>query len=537
MRESDCRHSLLTTFYWTMSIPVLDATQAADWDERARTAHDIPSRVLMEAAGRATADVLAREYPEALANGVLVVAGHGNNGGDGWVVARALGALGVRVFATEIDRERSPDCEANRKLALDEGVELVGHEADWPQVGIVVDALLGTGASGEPRGALGELAARAARHQGPVVAVDGPTGLDLSTGEAHGPIRATLTVTFGGARRGHLLQRAWCGKVVVADIGFPPADPGWPRLFTDRDARRLLPPFEVEFHKGDRGRVVVIGGAEGMAGAALHAASAAFAAGAGLVKIAGSSVTAQAAQSKLPDALTVTTVLGPGLEPALEEAIDWADAIALGPGLGRGDERTKLVAAVLARAKAPVVIDADALHTGMEALTKGSAPRVFTPHPGEFNSAFPDLAELLGTDRFDAAASAAAAPPAPSAPPAPATAATVLLKGVPTVIAASGRPLTIVATGNPALATGGSGDLLTGFIAAFLARGLSPYDAGALGAFTLGSAAELASGEQSVRTTRPGDVLAATPELWHRLATPPSFVPPILVELPPPALV
>jgi NAD(P)H-hydrate epimerase len=506
-------------------IPVLNATQAADWDERARSAHDIPSRVLMEAAGRASVDVLAREYPGPLANGVLVVAGHGNNGGDGWVVARALAALGVRVYATEIDKGRSPDCEANRKLALGEGVELVDPDGEWPQVGIVVDAILGTGASGEPRGALGELATRAAQHHGPVVAVDGPTGLDLTTGEAHGPVRATLTVTFGGARRGHLLQRAWCGKVVVVDIGFPPPNPEWPRLFTDYDARRLLPPLEAEFHKGDRGRVVVIGGAEGMAGATLHAASAAFAAGAGLVKIAGSPVTVQAAQSKMPDALTVTTVLGPGLEPALEEAIDWADAIALGPGLGRGDERTNLVAAVLERAKAPVVIDADALHAGMEALTRGSTPRVFTPHPGEFKSAFPDLAELLGADRFDAAASAVAAP------------AVVLLKGVPTVVAGHGRPLTVVATGNPALATGGSGDLLSGFIAAFLARGLNPDDAAGLGAFTLGRAAELASGEQSVRTTRPGDVLAATPELWHRLAAPPTFVPPILVELPPPALV
>jgi len=238
----------------------------------------------MEAAGRAVAGVLAREYPEALADGVLVAAGFGNNGGDGWVAARALRALGVPVFATEIEKERSPDCEANRKLALEEGVERIGPDVEWPGVGVVVDALLGTGASGEPRGPLGALAARVAQHKGPVVAVDGPTGVDLSTGEAHGPIRATLTVTFGGARRGHLLQRAWCGKVVIADIGFPPPDPDWPRLFTDHDARRLLPPLEVGFHKGDRGRVVVVGGAEGMAGAALHAASAAFAAGAGLAR-------------------------------------------------------------------------------------------------------------------------------------------------------------------------------------------------------------------------------------------------------------
>jgi NAD(P)H-hydrate epimerase len=480
----------------------------------------------MEAAGRATAAVLAREYPEALRDGVLLVAGHGNNGGDGWVVARALAAMGVRVLATEIDRERSPDCAANRALALDDHVEPVAPDGDWPQVGIVVDAILGTGASGKPRGDLGALAERAAQHAGPVVAVDGPTGLDLSTGEAHGPIRATLTVTFGGVRRGHLLQRAWCGKVVAVDIGFPPPDPDWPNLFTDREARHLLPPFEAEFHKGDRGRVVVVGGSEGMAGAALHAAAAAFAAGVGLVKIAGSPITVQAAQSKMPDALTVTTALGPDLEPALAEAIEWADAIALGPGLGRGDERTALVRAVLERAQVPVVIDADALHTGMAVLTAGDAARIFTPHPGEFRSAFPDLSDVLGTDRFSAAASAASAPTT-----------TVLLKGVPTVIATAGRPLSIVAAGNPALATGGSGDLLSGFIAAFLARGLHPHEAGGLGAFALGRAAELAASEQSVRTTRPADVLAAVPELWQQLAEPPAFEPPILVELPPPALV
>jgi NAD(P)H-hydrate epimerase len=512
-------------------IPVLNAAQAADWDERARTAYAVPSRVLMEAAGRAVADVLAREHRPALADGVLIATGHGNNGGDGWVVARALQAVGVRVWVAEAAGNHSPDCAANRKLALEDGVALLGSADPWPRAGVLVDALLGTGAAGEPRGTIGELAARLADHGAPVVAVDGPTGLDLSTGEAHGPVRAALTVTFGGARRGHLLQRAWCGKLVVVDIGFPLPDPAWPELFTDQDARRLLPPFEAQFHKGDRGRIVVIGGAEGMAGAALHAASAAFAAGVGLVKIAGSAVTVQAAQSMLPDALTVKTALGPDLEPALEEAIDWAGAIALGPGLGRGPEQTALVGRVLERASVPVVIDADALHAGQEALMCGTAPRVFTPHPGEFRSAFPDLSDVLGRDRFDAAA-AAAKPAAPSGP-----SATMLLKGVPTVIATAGRALRVVATGNPALATGGSGDLLSGFIAAFLARGLDPYDAAGLGAYTLGKAAEIASDEQSVRTTRPGDVLAATPELWHTLSAPPCFAPPVLFELSPPALV
>lgn len=509
----------------TMTLPVLNASQAAAWDALARTEAHIPSRVLMEAAGRAVASAVAREYPGALRAGVIVAAGPGNNGGDGWVAARALAALGVPVWAAETDRERSPDCEANRALALGEGVVPLGAAGAWPAAGVLIDALLGTGASGAPRGAVGDLAARVAAHQGPIVAVDGPTGLDLTSGEAHGPVRATLTVTFGGARRGHLLQREWCGTIAIADIGFPPPPADWPALFTHDDARRLLPPFHADMHKGERGHVVVIGGAEGMAGAALHAASAAFATGAGIVKVAANPATVQTAQAMLPDALTVTTALGPDVEPDLAAAIAWANAVILGPGLGRGPQRVAFVRAVLERVAVPVVIDADALHAGQDAFGAGSAPRVFTPHPGEFRAAFPELATLLSEDRFAAASSASS----------PAT--TVLLKGVPTVIASPERVLGVVATGNPALATGGSGDLLAGFIAGFLARGLEPHDAAGLGAYTLGRAAELASEQLTVRATRPADVLASVPELWRRLAAPPPVTPPFLYELPAPALI
>ncbi len=509
-----------------MSIPVLDAVQAAEWDQRARSQAGIPSRVLMETAGRAVSYVTVRELPVALRDGVVLVAGHGNNGGDGWVAARALRAVGVRVWATEVRRDRSPDCEANRGLALAEGVELLDPGKPWPAAGVVIDALLGTGASGVPRGPLGELAARVAEHNGPVVAVDGPTGLDLSTGEAFGPCRATLSVTFGAVRRGHLLARDWCGKVVVVDIGFPPPDPAWPQLFEQRAAAAALPPFEPAMHKGTRGRVLVIGGDEGMAGAALHAAAAALAAGAGLVKVAASEPTVQAAQTALPDALTLVTGLGPELEPALEEAIAWADALVIGPGLGRGADRTRFVSAILARARSPAALDADALHVGLDALTTGDAPRVLTPHVGEFRAAFPDLADQLQKDRFEAAARAALA----------ATAA-VLLKGVPTIITAPDRTTLVTASGNPALATGGSGDLLAGFIGCWLARGLAPQAAAALGAYTLGRGAELAASESTVRSTRPADVLAVLPEFWRMLAKPQPIQPPILLELHPPALV
>ncbi|MFQ6046984.1 MAG: NAD(P)H-hydrate dehydratase [Gemmatimonadales bacterium] len=521
-----------------MRIPVLDAAQSAEWDARARTRDAIPSRVLMESAGRAVAHVLARAYPDRLREGVLVVTGHGNNGGDGWVTGRALAALGVPVWALEVQHERSADCDANRALALAQGVE-PWTEAAGDAPGVVIDALLGTGAQGPPKGPIAELAERVARHRGPVVAVDGPTGLDLSSGEAFGPVRATLTVTFGGLRRGHLLARDWCGTVVVCDIGFPAADPDWPVLVTDREAGRLLPGFEADMHKGRRGRVVVVGGAEGMSGAALHAASAALAAGAGLVRLATTEGTVRAAQAHLPDALTASTALGPDIEPELESAIEWADAIVLGPGLGRGQDRAEFVRRVLERAEVPVIIDADALHAGLENLTAGRAPRVFTPHPGEFAAMFPELGERVGGDRFGAASAALGqtGPASVNLAGLGGTSYALLLKGVPTLVGDGAGPLRVVVAGNPALATGGSGDLLAGFIGTFLARDLRPGDAAVLGAVVLGRGAELASREFTVRSTRPADVLAALPELWRRLAEPAAYDPPVLARLEPPALV
>ena len=247
-------------------IPVLDAVQAASWDEIARDKANIPSRVLMESAGRAAANVVAREYASRLRDGVLVAAGHGNNGGDGWVVARALHAVGVRTCVVDEARNRSEDCEANRLLALDAGVEFLDPEGCWPAVGVVVDALLGTGASGRPRGIIGALAERIMGAGAPVVAIDGPTGLDLSSGEAAGPVRADLTVTFGGARRGHLLAREWCGKIVVVEMGFSTPDPSWPVLVDDRWAVGVLPPLFAGMHKGDRGRLLVVGGSVGLDG-------------------------------------------------------------------------------------------------------------------------------------------------------------------------------------------------------------------------------------------------------------------------------
>src|SRR5205823_2549420 len=162
------------------------------------------------------------------------------DGGDGWVVARALHVSGIPVWVAALD-PKTDDAIDNRALARMDGVRETGREEPWPATALVIDALLGTGAAGPARGDVLALAQRLVAYGAPVLAIDGPTGLDLSSGEVHGPVRAELSVTFGGPRRGHLLAREWCGKIVVVDIGLPPADPVWPLLVTDGWAGARLP--------------------------------------------------------------------------------------------------------------------------------------------------------------------------------------------------------------------------------------------------------------------------------------------------------
>ncbi len=511
-------------------IPVLSASEAAAWDSAARTQYRVPSRVLMETAGRAVVEVLVAEFPAAIPGGVLVAAGAGNNGGDGWVIARALHAVGIPVWVTAVD-PKTDDAIDNRALARLDGVRELGREEAWPQAAVAVDALLGTGAAGPAKGDALALAERVAAYGAPILAVDGPTGLDLTSGEAHGPVHARMTVTFGGPRRGHLLAREWCGKVVVVDIGFPPADGAWPLFVTDMWAAERLPRLAPQMHKGDRGRVCVIGGADGMSGAALHAARAALAAGAGLVKLVAARETIAAAQASLPDLLTVESSLGETLEPTVAEAVDWADAVVLGPGLGRVDVREQFVAQILSRRAIPTVVDADALHYLHQPPPTSTdlhqRSLVCTPHLGEFRALAGDaLADEAANDRWSAAGRAAAK-----------LKCTVLLKGVPTVIADLRGPHHVVASGNPGLATGGSGDLLAGFIGAFLARGTPPAEAAALGAHALGRAAELGARQWTARSLRPADVLAALPEVWRAWKDVKPHRPPVLAELEAPDLV
>jgi len=514
-------------------IPVLSPDQSAAWDATA-VGRGVPLATLMETAGRASATVLAQRYPHRLRDGVLVAAGPGHNGGDGWVLARVLHRMDVPVWVTTLPGPGAELREAMAALARDEGVREVAPDGPWPGPGVAVDALLGTGARGAPRPPMAALLERLLDLEIPIMAVDGPTGVDLQSGVVHGATRADLTVTFGGLRRGHLLARDEVGDVVVVDIGHPPADPGWPSLVTDVQAADWLPRLRSRDHKGDRGRVVIVGGHTGMSGAARMAGRAAFGAGAGLVHVIAPQETVAALMQAEPDLQTFAHPLDQPPTTALLELVRRADALIIGPGLGRDAGRRALVE-TLVRAAPTAVLDADALVAFQGAPDELAAlaaerPIVLTPHPGEFRTLFPELATLRELDPWAAAVQAAEE-----------SGATVLLKGVPTVVARRSQPPFTVAAGNPGLATGGSGDVLSGLVGTGLAQGVAPHVAAALAAQALGRAADLASRRTSARTLRPMDVVAALADLWRewellRLA-PPLAHPPILLELPRPQTV
>ena len=510
-----------------MPLPVLAPAQSSAWDQKA-VAAGIELVTLMESAGRSIAAVLGDRYSTSLRDGVLIAAGPGHNGGDGWVLARALHRLDVPVWVTSPAGTGAALTERMARLARAEGVREVAPDGPWPDAALVVDALLGTGASGPPRAPLGQLLDRLLDLEVPVVAVDGPTGVDLGSGIVHGAPKADLTVTFGGLRRGHLLARDEVGTVVVTDIGHPPADPAWPALVTDDDAAGWLRHLTARDHKGSRGRVVVVGGDTGMTGAVRLSARAAFAAGAGLVHAVSTPATVESLVTAEPDLQTFPHPFDLPPSAKLLELVSRADAVVIGPGLGRAPGRRDLVTA-LVRAARTVVLDADALiafQSQMEELRDLADGRalVLTPHPGEFRLLFPDLASERELDPWRAAEAAAES-----------CGAVVLLKGVPTVVACRGSTTFTVAAGNPGLATGGSGDVLSGLIGAVLAGGTAPQIGAALGAQILGRAADLAARRTTARGLRPMDVIAAFPDLWrewelrHRQGGP--VRPPILFEL------
>jgi len=455
----------------------------------AEAAYGRPTIELMERAGRAATEGLLRRYPHA--SRISVWCGAGANGGDGLVVARLLHAAGrqAELFLAGPEDKLAGDAATNLRLAREAGVPF----ADSPsEADVVVDALFGTGFSGPPRREAAARIEALSALGAPVVSLDVPSGVDASTGQVPGAaVRADLTITFHGTKVGLAVApgRFHAGEVEVAEIGLAHSETRHQRVRPE--ILSLVPRRAARDNKYSAGFVVLVGGSPGFTGAPSLAAEAAMRAGAGYVRACvPESVASVLAQRFVEVTLTPVASDADGLvdaeaADAILAAAERADAVAIGPGLGRSEGVRRLVHRLLSELELPVVLDGDglwALEGHLDWVFSRDAPTVLTPHSGE-------LARLLGRDsdwvdanRLDAAGGAADD-----------VGAIVCLKGADTLVAAPGRGLLICDLGNPGLASAGTGDVLTGVVAAFLAKGMDARLGAAAAAATAGLAARRAS--------------------------------------------
>ena len=498
-------------------LPLAEVAQVQAADAAAAEA-GIPVATLMARAGAAVARAARDLAGGAAGRRVVAVAGKGHNGGDALEALVRLARAGAGVEALlaadparvggEVGRLAAEVAAAGGRVrpfqpALAE--RLLG------QADLVIDGLLGTGTRGAPRGPVAEAIAAVNEAGKPVVAVDIPSGVDGATGAVPGgAVRATVTVTFQALKPGHVLAPGseLAGRVELADIGLPLGPLAW-GVSQAADLVELLPRLPFETHKRRRGVLLVVAGGPGMVGAATLVGWGARRAGTGLLVLAVPERAEQRVGAAVPEALTLALPEEGGAitAAAADTCAGWlaqATALAIGPGLGRAPGTRQAVLKLLSSFAGPAVVDADALFAlgAGEPLRDRPGPTLLTPHEGEFARLAP---AAQGTRLHRAAAQAAAWD------------ACVLLKGRHTVIAEPGGRLAVNPTGTPVLATGGTGDVLTGAAGALLAQGLAPFDAARLAAWVHGRAGSLAAERLGPLSVAASDVAEHLPAAFQEL--------------------
>lgn len=493
--------------------PLLTPEEMARCDE-ATIASGTPGAVLMDRAGRAVARKVISVAGGRYGNRAVVLCGRGNNGGDGFVVARVLAreGMGVRCYSMAGRGDLEGDPSRHAAMAKRAGVVVEAlTEARFEGCDVIVDALFGTGFTGALRPPVSEVVRAANASDAPIVAVDIPSGVEGATGNVAGVcVEAVATVTMEAEKIGTALPPGAiaAGEVTVAPIGITLEQT--PASVVERnDVATALPRRDAAAHKRSAGSVAVLGGSAGMSGAPILTARAAARAGAGYVTLGASAGTQRAASAGAPEIITrVVTdsdVLGSEALEAFADVIARADCVAIGPGLGTGAGPRSLVSRALKEIEAPVVLDADGLNVLAEDTSVASAreaPLVITPHPAE-------LARLLGTStsevvaaRMDAARRAAER-----------MGCVVVAKGYRSVVAEPSGRWVVNPTGGPALATAGTGDVLTGVVAALLAGGLDAFTAAYAAVWVHGATA---AGLPAAGTIA-GDVAEALPGVLRAL--------------------
>jgi hydroxyethylthiazole kinase-like uncharacterized protein yjeF len=492
--------------------PLLHAEQMRATDEWAVEAKHIPVGTLMERAGEALARVVAARAP---VGRIAIVCGKGNNGGDGLVAARLLRQAGrdVEVLAVWPPQWMLEEARAQAER-LPGGAPEAFEPSRLERVNVIVDAILGTGFAGEVREPAREVIEAMNAAKAPVIATDVPSGVDASTGEVAGPaVRAAVTVTFHRGKPGLWIHpgKAYAGQVEVVDIGIPRGGPGKPRAgLIGGGVLADVPRRGATSTKFSSGNVFVIGGSRGLTGAPAMAAMAAMRAGAGYVTVATPDSLAPIFGMRLLEAMTVGLPEADGalspdaVEPALR-AIQRADAVVLGPGLSKRDGAQALARELARRIDVPLVIDADGLNALAgdldEILLHRRWPTVLTPHAGELARLLDvDVAEVERRRLHHVRAEATEIN------------AFVVLKGDDTLVAAPTGRVAISRGGAPALATAGTGDVLSGVIAAMLAKGLAPAAAACAAVYTHARAGQIAAAPHGPDGVIASDVIRWLPE-------------------------
>ena len=498
-------------------------------DNRTITEFGIPGIVLMENAAIRTVDVIEREYPDLYKSGrVLVLVGGGNNGGDGLAIARHLMLKGASVKAALFVNEDKfvGDAKANYDIyrALGGKCLFIQDNPGYLQeldscigkADLIIDSIFGTGLSRDIEGTVSDVIERVNRSPVPVVAVDIPTGISGVNGRIMGTaIRADYTVTFGNIKRGHLFYpgREYSGKLFVSPISLPrcSAESIGVKTFTldDGEVSKCLKERPKDGHKGTFGKVGVIAGSLGMTGAACLTSMAALKGGAGLVTLGCPVSLMPIYQSKMTEVMTYPLedggagyLTGDAI-PSVQDFLRDKDVLAIGPGLGPKCHGLEILRYILDHFDISIIMDADALNhiskdLGLFPAYKGSI--VITPHPGE-------MARLTGMDIEEITNS----PIDVATNFAKEMGVVVLLKGATTVVAHPDGRIYLNSTGNPGMATGGSGDVLTGLIAALVAQGYSTYDAAVYGSFIHGRAGDYAMKKWGEAGLVAGDILNEIP--------------------------
>jgi NAD(P)H-hydrate epimerase len=514
-------------------LKIVTAREMQELDRRASAEYGIPSLLLMENAGAETVREMAAFFPRLPQSRVVILCGRGNNGGDGFVVARHLLNRGVEVRTFLLARRDDIKGDARINLEILEkmgatpkeitdggGIQAMAEAA--AAADIVVDALLGTGTQGPARGLFADAIEVVNREGHPVVAVDLPSGLIADECDPPGPVlHATLTVTFALPKRCLYLYPAagYAGTVRVVHIGIPSflcRDPKIPLgLLEVADIAHAFPRRDPAAHKGTFGHVLVIAGSVGKTGAAALAAAAAQRVGAGLVTLAIPQSLNDIMEVKLTEVMTAPvaetearTIAHEAL-PGLLALVEGKSAVAIGPGLSINPSTQRLVRELLPLLKVPVVLDADGLNALAgegETLRAMGAPVILTPHPGE-------LSRLLGIPRDEVLRRRI-----------PLTQeiagrfkVTLMLKMARTIIAFPTGDAVVVPTGNPGMASGGTGDVLTGILAGLLGQGVAPDLSAQAGAFLHGLAGDLAAERLGQEAMLAGDLLEELPAAIRRV--------------------